>query len=101
MEKNPRPVRRNPIVSLLCLQRTLLSHLLPPERVAFTPLLSNLIVYFNIFTLLTIQIHIMAKFNFAAFLVALSLGEILENAVVFCLADTGGVGRVGWLVGWG
>jgi hypothetical protein len=29
----------------------------------------------------------MAKFIFAAFLVALSLGEILENAVFFCLVD--------------
>lgn len=42
----------------------------------------------------------MAKFNFAAFLVALSLGEISSRERGwFFVQRMGGVGCVGWLVG--
>ena len=99
MKKNPRLVRRNPIVSLMCLQRTLsiLSQVryLPPALSLSTYESHNYIILFhhNKYKRLHSK-NIMAKFNFAAFLVALSLGEM----VLIILADMYGVFVV--LVGW-
>jgi hypothetical protein len=63
----------------MCLQRTLscLSHL----PYLFDRISIHYLLFY--FTKLYKRVHIMAKFNFALFLVALSLGEILENSVFF------------------